>query len=82
MATFEHAVITSTRFEWRVPAAEPWGATAEEISKARGAAEAAYRDVHNIPLGVALAGDAIRFHVTDDAVVITFTHDTPIGGES
>jgi hypothetical protein len=80
VATFEHHVITSTRHEWHVPAAEPWGAASEEIGKAWVAAETTYREVHGLPKEASLSGDAIRFHVTDDAVVLTFTHDTPKDG--
>lgn len=77
MATFEHRTITSTRHEWSVPAAEPWGAAAGEIGKAWGAAESAYRQAHNVPENAALPDDALWFHVTDDAVVIAFTLETP-----
>jgi hypothetical protein len=82
MATFEHTRITSTRYEWRVPAAEPWGAAAEEIGKAWGAAETTYREVKGLPREATLSGDAIRFHVTDDAVVLVFTDDKPARGEA
>lgn len=80
MATYETAVITSTRYEWRVPAAEPWGAAAEEIGKAWGAAETTYREVNGIPKDTALSGNAISFHTHDDYIVLAFTHDTPAGG--
>lgn len=80
MATYFDRIITSTRYEWEVPAAEPWGAAAEEISKAWTAAAATYRDVKGLPSDAVLSGDAIRFHVTDDAIVLTFTHDKPAGG--
>lgn len=77
MATFAHTASTSTVHRWTVPAAEPWGAAAEEIAKAWGAAESTYRDRHGIPKDAPLPGDALWFHVTDDAVVITFTVETP-----
>lgn len=80
MATFEHVVITSTRYEWRVPAAEPWGAAGGEVGKAWGAAETAYRQLHKLPADRPLTDDAIWFHVTDDQVVIAFTHEAPKGG--
>lgn len=80
MATFETAVITSTRYEWRVPTNEPWGAAAEEIGKAWGAAETTYKQVNGLSKDAVLSGDAIHFHTHDDYVVLTFTHDTPAGG--
>jgi hypothetical protein len=80
MATYETAVITSTRYEWRVPAAEPWGAAAEGIAKAWGAAETTYREVKAIPKETPLSGDAISFHAHDDYIVLAFTHDTPKAG--
>ena len=73
MATFTTRTITSTRREWAVPAAEPFGAAAEEISKAWQAADMAYRELHRIAPDVPLSGNALTFHVTDDAVVISFT---------
>jgi hypothetical protein len=73
MATFTTRTVTSTRREWIVPAAEPWGAPAEEISKAWGAAESAYRDARGIPREQSIPGDALSFHVTDEAIVISYT---------
>ncbi|MFE2326098.1 hypothetical protein ACFXD5_19585 [Streptomyces sp. NPDC059385] len=72
MATYTSRTVTSTRREWIVPAAQPWGSTAEEIQKAWGAADAAYREacgLHDAPT----PGDALRFHVGDDEIVISFT---------
>jgi hypothetical protein len=80
MATFEHQVITSARYEWRVPASEPWGAAAEEIAKAWGAAETTYRQVKGLSKDAALSGNAISFHAEDDHIVLTFTHDAPADG--
>jgi hypothetical protein len=83
MATFSHRTVTSTRHEWRVPAAEPWGAAAEEISKAWGAATTTYRDINNLPADAVLSGNALTFHVADDEdeIVISFVTETP-GGAS
>jgi hypothetical protein len=80
MATYTSRTVTSTRHEWIVPAAEPWGAPADEIGKAWAAAEMAYREANNMPEGGGIAGNALAFHVTDDAVVIAFTTETPAGG--
>lgn len=73
MPSFTSRAITSTRHEWIVPAAEPWGAAGADIGKAWSAAETAYRDHYNLPAEQALSDDALRFHVNDDAIVITFT---------
>lgn len=72
MATYTSRTVTSTRREWIVPAAQPWGATAEEIEKAWTAATVAYREIHGLH-DVATPGDALRFHVGDDEIVISFT---------
>ncbi|MCX5138346.1 hypothetical protein [Streptomyces sp. NBC_00338] len=77
MPSFTSRTITSIRREWIVPAAEPWGATGAEIGKAWSAAEAAYREHYNLPADRALSDDALRFHVTDDTIVITFTTEEP-----
>jgi hypothetical protein len=79
MATFDHSVSTSTVHRWKVPAAEPFGAPAEEIAKAWGAAESTYREVHGLAADKPLSGNALSFHVADDAVVIAFTVETPGG---
>lgn len=73
MATWTSRTITSTRREWEVPAAEPWGAASAELAKAWEAAGSAYGEAHGIPLGGPLPDDALRFHVRDDAIVISFT---------
>lgn len=73
MPTWSSRTITSTRHEWEVPAAEPWGAAAAEVGKAWSAADRAYREVHGLPAEGALSDDALRFRVRDDAIVISFT---------
>lgn len=73
MATFTARTITSTRREWIVPAAEPWGAPAAEVGKAWAVAERAYREQHDLPAEQPLRDDALRFKVTDEAIVISFT---------
>ncbi|MFF8659511.1 hypothetical protein [Streptomyces huasconensis] len=75
MADFTTETVTRTIRRWRVPAAEPWGAAAEEISKAWAVAERAYRDLHQVPDDKPLHGDALRFHVSDDEIVIEFQHE-------
>ncbi|MEU1434001.1 hypothetical protein ABZ438_07870 [Streptomyces sp. NPDC005786] len=77
MPSFTSRTVTSTRHEWIIPAAEPWGAVGAEVGKAWSAAEIAYREHYNLPADRGLADDALRFHVTDDAIVITFTTEEP-----
>ncbi|MFJ2697467.1 hypothetical protein ACIO5Z_14735 [Streptomyces rochei] len=73
MADYTSETVTRTIHRWIVPAAEPWGAPADEIGKAWAVAERAYRDHHGLRDEEPVAGDALRFHVTDDEVVIEFT---------
>ncbi|MFD9564403.1 hypothetical protein [Streptomyces sp. NPDC059994] len=73
MATYTTRTVTSTRWEWIVPAAEPWGAAAAEVGKAWAAADLAYREQRGIAEGEPLSDDALRFTVADDAIVIGFT---------
>lgn len=80
MATYSSETVTLTVRRWAVPATEPWGAAAEEISKAWGAAATAYREAHGLPEAVALPGDALWFHVRDDEVVIEFKTEQPSRG--
>ncbi|MFI8872423.1 hypothetical protein [Streptomyces sp. NPDC055243] len=77
MADFTSETVTRTIRRWRVPAADPWGAPAQEISAAWAVAERAYRDHHEIPDDKPLYGDALRFHVGDDEIVISFEYETP-----
>ncbi|MFE2973319.1 hypothetical protein [Streptomyces sp. NPDC059258] len=77
MATYTTETLTSTIRRWIVPAAEPWGATAEEIGKAWAGAELAYREHHGLDKDTPIAGNALAFHVRDDAVVIQFTTERP-----
>lgn len=73
MATYTTRTITSQRREWIVPAAEPRGACIGDINAACAVACRAYREAHDLPEGASLADDALRFKVTDDAIVISFT---------
>ncbi|WP_020116782.1 hypothetical protein [Streptomyces canus] len=72
MAEYTSETVTRTIRRWIIPAAEPWGATSEEIGKAWTAAQVAYREAHGIPVGEALSGGALRFHVRDEEIVIEF----------
>ncbi|MEU9495449.1 hypothetical protein ACN6LF_001812 [[Kitasatospora] papulosa] len=73
MATYTTETITRTVRRWIVPAAEPWGAASAEIGKAWAAAEIAYREHYGLDKETPIADDALCFHVTDEAIVITFT---------
>ncbi|MET8693607.1 hypothetical protein ABZV65_13810 [Streptomyces bauhiniae] len=73
MATYTTEVVRRAVHRWVVPAAEPWGAASDEITKAWGAAAVAYRKAHGLPDDASLPGDALWFHVRDDEVVIQFT---------
>lgn len=73
MADYTTETVTCTFRRWIIPAAEPWGATAEEVSKAWVAAAVAYREANGLPDDAPIVGDMLRFHVRDDAVVIEFT---------
>ena len=77
MATYTSRTVVTTRREWIVPAAEPWGAAAAEIGKAWAVAELAYREHHGIPKDQPLHGDALRFFVRDEAIVISFETEEP-----
>jgi hypothetical protein len=73
MATWSHRTVTSTREEWQVPAAQPWGACVGDVYSAIAVASTVYRKQRNLPQDYALPDDALRFHVTDDAIRISFT---------
>lgn len=77
MADYTTRTVVSTRREWIVPAAEPWGAAWEEIAKAASAAWAAYREHHGLPKDAPMPGDFARVHLRDDELVIAFTTEEP-----
>lgn len=77
MATYTSETVTRTIRRWIVPAAEPWGADAAEVGKAWTVAERAYREHHGIPKEQPLHDDALRFHVRDEAIVISFETEAP-----
>ncbi|MGW2984280.1 hypothetical protein [Streptomyces goshikiensis] len=69
--TFE--TVTHSVYRWIISAPEPWDAAAEEISKAWTAAANAYRETHELASAQPIPGDAVRFHVRDNAIVIEYT---------
>lgn len=73
MTAWTSRTVTSTRHEWEVPAAQPWGACIGDINSASVVACRAYRQAHGIADDEPLTDDALRFHVTDDAILISFT---------
>ncbi|MFI8301530.1 hypothetical protein ACIGCZ_37110 [Streptomyces nigra] len=75
MADYTSETITRTIRRWIIPAAEPWGAPAAEVRKAWAAAELDYRRHFGIPAEQPLHDDALRFHVTDEAVVIEWQEE-------
>ncbi|MFF9205120.1 hypothetical protein ACF1AE_25530 [Streptomyces sp. NPDC014986] len=72
MADYTSETVIRTIRRWVVPATEPWGAASDEIGKAWTAAQVAYREEYGIPVGTALPGDALWFHVRDEEIVIEF----------
>lgn len=64
--------ITSHRREWFVPAAQPWGACLGDMKDGIALAATQWRVDHNVAEEVALADDALRFHLTDDEIVISY----------
>lgn len=72
MATYSSRTMTSTRHEWIIPAAQPWGAAAAEVAKAWEAASAACGAAQGIPPGGTLPDNALSFHVGDDEIIISF----------
>jgi len=75
VADYTSETITRTIRRWIIPAAEPWGAPAAEVRKAWAAAELDYRRHFGIPAEQPLHDDALRFHVTDEAVVIEWQEE-------
>lgn len=73
MATFTTREVVTRHREWAVPCGQPWGAPAAEVAKAWTAAERAYRKAHSVPETEQLHDDALRFHVRDTQIVISFT---------
>lgn len=81
MADYTSETVTRTIHRWIIPAAEPWGAASDEVSKAWTAAAVAYREAHGLPQDALVTGDRLRFHVRDEEIVIEFTTERQ-GGAS
>ncbi|NEA20741.1 hypothetical protein [Streptomyces halstedii] len=73
MADYTFETVTHTVYRWIIPAPEPWGTTAGEISKAWAVATNAYRETHELARTDPVPEDALRFRVRDDTIVIEFT---------
>ncbi|HET6636802.1 MAG TPA: hypothetical protein VFH77_17425 [Streptomyces sp.] len=73
MADYTSRTITTVRRQYEVPTSSPWGAPADEISKAWDAALNDYRKAHDLAADAPIPGDALRFHPADDRIVIAFT---------
>jgi hypothetical protein len=72
MATYTWRTIVSTRREWIIPAAEPWGAFLGDLRAAIAAASVAYREAHGLPESKSLPDDALQFRPRDEEIVISF----------
>ncbi|MFE5895859.1 hypothetical protein ACFQ67_00260 [Streptomyces sp. NPDC056488] len=77
MATWSARTVTTTRYEWIVPAEEPWGAALADVESATAVAATRYREAHGLADMTPIPGDALRYHVTDDEIVISFTTGRP-----
>ena len=77
MPTHASETITRTIRRWIIPAADPWGACIGDISAASADACRVYREVHGLTVGVPLPDDALRFHLGDEAIVISFETEEP-----
>ena len=77
MATHTSETITRTIRRWIIPAAEPWGACIGDINAACAVACRAYREAHGLAEGDAISDNALRFHIGDDEIVISFETEEP-----
>ncbi|GGY29825.1 hypothetical protein GCM10010363_07880 [Streptomyces omiyaensis] len=75
MTTWTTRTTVSTRHEWEVPAREPWGADFGQVESATTAALRHYRRHYGLGDNDTVPDDALRFKVTDEAIVISFTID-------
>jgi hypothetical protein len=76
MADYTSETLTLKIRRWKIPAAEPWGANAAEVSKAGAGAELAYREYHKIPKDQGIPDNALRFLPGDDEIIIEFRYET------
>jgi hypothetical protein len=72
MATYTWRTIVSTRREWIIPAAEPWGAFLGDLRAAIAAASVAYREACGLPESKSLPDDALQFRPRDEEIIISF----------
>lgn len=77
MATFTSRSVTTTRREWIVPTTWPCGARLGDMQAAVLAATQDYRHYHLVEDHVSLPDDALMFTTTDEAIVISYTVETP-----
>jgi hypothetical protein len=77
MATFTSETVTRTIRRWIIPAAEPWGACIGDINAAAAVACRAYREAHGLAEGARIPDDGLRFHIGDEAIVISFETEEP-----
>ncbi|WP_405824596.1 hypothetical protein OG705_30155 [Streptomyces sp. NBC_00838] len=72
MADYTFETVTHCVHRWIIPAPEPLGAAAEEISKAWAVAVDAYREMYELAREAPIPGEALRLHVRDTAIVIEY----------
>lgn len=78
MTDWSRSERTVKTVEYTVPASEPWGACWNQVQQALDAACREYNERYKRDREP--SDDAIRAHVTDDAIVFQFT--APEGGEA
>jgi hypothetical protein len=77
VSTHTSETITRTIRRWIIPAAEPWGACIGDISAASADACRVHREVRGLAAGAQLPDDALRFHIGDNEIVISFETEEP-----
>lgn len=77
MATYSTEIVRTAEHRWIIPASQPWGARSDEVWKAWGAAQHSYREIHGLEKDAPIAAEAMSFHVTDEAIVISFVTQAP-----
>jgi hypothetical protein len=77
VAAFTNRTITTTRREWIVPTTYPRGACLGDMEAAISAAARDYRHYHLVDECVTLPDDALMFTSTDEAIIVSFTIETP-----
>lgn len=74
MAEYSRRVMRTTRVEFSVPAAEPWGACWVEVMKAIRAATRELVEAGRLAEGADPSDDTIRIRVGDDEVIVCYEH--------